>query len=55
MVGYIYSQFRSNDGQYNGYQYVLPTTGTANTYLTGAYTDQNYNANIYYLKAMYKF
>lgn len=66
--GYIYSQFRSNDGQIpavdpnqgvtvfaNGYRYVMPTTGTVNTYLTGAYTDQNYNANIFYMKAMYKF
>ncbi|HUJ89193.1 MAG TPA: MtrB/PioB family outer membrane beta-barrel protein, partial [Syntrophorhabdales bacterium] len=55
MLGYVYSQFRYNDGQSNGYQYVMPVTGTANTYLTGAYTDQNYNANIFYLKAMYRF
>lgn len=53
--GYLYSQFRLNDGQLNGYQYVMPVTGTVNTYLTGAYTDQNYNANLFYLKAMYKF
>jgi MtrB/PioB family decaheme-associated outer membrane protein len=67
MFGYIYSQFRYNDGQLpavdpnqtsttiNGYRYVLPATGAASTYLTGAYADQNYNANIFYVRAMYKF
>jgi hypothetical protein len=73
--GYVYSQFRSNDGQLpavdpnqgvsttaNGYRYVMPTNATpgppavaGSTYLTGAYTDQNYNVNLFYLKAMYKF
>ncbi len=65
--GYIYRQFKYNDGQIpgvdpnqtstviNGYRYVMPATGNVNTLLTGAYTDQNYNANIFFLKAMYRF
>jgi len=34
---------------------VMNPTGTPTAYLSGAYTDQNYNANIFFLKAMYKF
>ncbi len=49
--GYLYSQFRLNDAQLNGYEYAAP--GPA--YLTGAYTDQNYNANVYYVKLYYRF
>ena len=51
VFGYLYSQFRLNDGQLNGYQFVAPGP----TYLTGAYTDQNYNANVYYIRAIYQF
>ena len=50
-VGYLYSQFRLNDGQLNGYQYVAPGP----SYLSGAYTDQSYKANVYYVRAMYRF
>lgn len=52
VLGYLYSQFRLNDGQLNGYKFVVPG---ANTLLSGAYTDQSYNANVYYLKAIYRF
>ena len=70
MFGWVYRQMKYNDGQipaldpvqgttnaFNvvGYRYVMPSTGTVNTLLSGAYTDQNYNANIFYLKAMYSF
>ncbi|MGD0230536.1 MAG: MtrB/PioB family outer membrane beta-barrel protein, partial [Syntrophorhabdales bacterium] len=49
VFGYIYSQFRLNDGQLNGYQYVYPfSAANGNTYLSGAYTDQSYKANVYY-------
>jgi MtrB/PioB family decaheme-associated outer membrane protein len=51
VFGYLYSQFRLNDGQLNGYQYVP----SSSVYLTGAYTDQNYNANVYYVKVYYRF
>ncbi len=70
MFGYMYRQFKYNDGQIPaldpnqgttaaanvvGYRYVMPSTGTVNTLLSGAYTDQNYNANIFFIKAMYTF
>ena len=51
VFGYLYSQFRLNDGQLNGYQYAP----SGPVYLTGAYTDQNYNANVYYVKVYYRF
>ncbi len=51
IFGFLYSQFRLNDGQYNGYRFVAPGP----TYLTGAYTDGSYKANIYYLRAVYRF
>jgi MtrB/PioB family decaheme-associated outer membrane protein len=49
--GYLYSQFRLNDSSLNGYQY----TPSSSVYLTGAYTDQNYNASVYYVKLYYRF
>ncbi len=52
VFGYLYSQFKLNDGQLNGYQ--LAPTGQ-NVLLSGAYTDQNFNANIYYMKLYYLF
>ena len=55
--GYLYSQFRLNDAQLGGYTNVpLSATGAPLAFLqTGAYTSQNYNVNLYYLKAMYRF
>ncbi len=49
--GFLYSQFRLNDGQLNGYQYV----GPGPSYLSGAYTDGSYKANVYYARAVYRF
>ncbi len=49
--GFLYSQFRLNDGQLNGYQYVAPGP----SYLSGAYTDGSYKANVYYVRAVYRF
>jgi MtrB/PioB family decaheme-associated outer membrane protein len=51
VFGYLYSQFRVNDGQLNGYQYLAP--GTA--YLSGAYIDQSYKASVLYIRTMYRF
>jgi hypothetical protein len=50
-LGFLYSQFRLNDGQLNGYQYVAP----GHSYLSGAYTDGSYKANVYYVRAIYRF
>ncbi len=67
MFGWVYRQMKYNDAQIpsldpnqtstviNGYRYVMPATGTPNAFLSGAYTDQNYNANIFFVRAMYKF
>jgi MtrB/PioB family decaheme-associated outer membrane protein len=57
-LGYLYSQYRLNDGQLNGYQYIVPagSASTATTtYLTGAYTDQSYKVNTGYVRATYRF
>jgi MtrB/PioB family decaheme-associated outer membrane protein len=55
-LGYLYTQFRVNDGQYTGYQFVaLPTTAAGASYLSGAYLDQSYKANIVFLRALYRF
>ena len=55
-LGYLYTQFRANDGQYMGYQYVaLPSTTAGASYLSGAYIDQSYKANVYYLRVAYRF
>jgi len=50
-AGYLYEQFKLDDAQLNGYKYrPLPTT-----YLTGAYKDPSYNANVLFLSLSYKF
>ena len=51
VFGYLYSQFRLNDGQLNGYAYVP----SSSVNLTGAYIDQNYKVNAYYVKLYYRF
>ena len=40
---------------YFDYQYVVPQTGVANTYLTGAYKDPDYKANVYFVGITYRF
>ncbi len=54
-LGCLYTQFRTNDGQYAGYQYAYPFSTNGSSYLSGAYLDQSYKANVYYLRAMYRF
>jgi len=49
-LGWAYEKYVYDDAQYNGYQYA---PGTA--YLTGAYANPNYRANVYFLSAAYKF
>jgi MtrB/PioB family decaheme-associated outer membrane protein len=48
--GWAYEKYTYDDAQFNGYQYV-----TSTAFLTGAYSNQNYRANVYYLSAAYKF
>lgn len=55
VLGYAYQKYTYTDAQFEGYKYIMPVTGTTNTYLTGAYKDEPYNANVFYLRAIYKF
>ncbi len=50
IFGFNYSQFKLDDGQLNGYNYT-----PSGVYLSGAYTDQNYKVNLYYVKLYYRF
>jgi len=55
-LGYAYEKYVYDDAQYNGYQYApLSSTGGTLGYLTGAYANQNYRANIYFASASYLF
>ncbi len=51
-IGYAYEKFKYSDAQLDGYQ-LIPTDGGA--YLTGAYANQSYNANVYFATLTYKF
>jgi hypothetical protein len=58
-LGYAYERWRYNDAGYDGYQYTIPfpgvTTNTSQSYLNGYNAFNNYEANIFYLLANYKF
>ncbi len=59
MVGYAYERFWYSDAQLNNYQFVNPpggpVAGTNGAYLTGAYKDQSYKANLVFGGVSYKF
>jgi MtrB/PioB family decaheme-associated outer membrane protein len=50
-LGYIYEKYQFDDDQWTGYDLNDPSVGT----LTGAYAEQDYEANIGYLMASYRF
>jgi Protein of unknown function (DUF3374). len=54
-AGYAWEKYRFDDIGYQGFRYVVPPIGTQASYLTGMSAFQNYNANIVYLVATYKF
>ena len=58
-LGYAYERWRYSDAGYNGYQNTIPfpgvTTSTSQSYLNGYLAFNNYNANIFYVLATYKF
>ncbi len=54
-LAWAYEKYVYDDAQYNGYQYVPGTTGTSGAFLTGAYANPGYRANIYMLSASYRF
>lgn len=53
ILGYLYEKYTYNDAQFDGYGNIVGTP--PNTYLTGAYADESYKANIVYLKTVYTF
>jgi MtrB/PioB family decaheme-associated outer membrane protein len=54
-IGYGYERFKYKDAQLDGYQFVPATSGSNGAYLTGAYKDQSYKANIIFGGVTYKF
>lgn len=54
-IGYAYERFSYRDDQLDGYRYVPATSGTNGAFLTGAYKDQSYKANVIFLGLSYKF
>lgn len=55
-VAWAYEKYLYDDAQTNGYQYVpLSSTGSTLGFLTGAYANQNYRANILFASASYSF
>jgi MtrB/PioB family decaheme-associated outer membrane protein len=51
-IGYAYEKFKYSDAQLDGYT-LIPSDGGA--YLTGAYSNQSYKANLYFATLSYKF
>ena len=54
MIGYAYQRFWYSDAQLNNYIFA-PTGGTNAVFLTGAYKDQTYRANLVFGGMTYKF
>jgi len=54
MIGYAYQRFWFSDAQLNDYVFA-PTGGTNAAFLTGAYKDQTYRANLVFGGMTYKF
>ena len=54
-AGWAYEKYVYDDAQYNEYQYVPGTSGSSGAYLTGAYQNPSYRANVFFLSAAYKF
>jgi len=58
-LGYVYQNYRYSDAQLNNYQFINPpggpVAGTNGAYLTGAYKDQSYRANLIFGGLTYSF
>ncbi len=55
VLGYMYEKLSYSDVGWNGYMYIVPATGIPNSFLTGAYKDKEYSANVGYLLFKYRF
>ncbi len=54
-AGYAYEKYDYKDAQYDGYQYTIPASGRADSYLLGYYLNPQYKANIFYGMLTWKF
>ncbi len=59
-LGYVYQSYQYSDAQLNNYQFVNPppvgpVAGSNGAFLTGAYKDQSYRANLIYGSVTYNF
>jgi MtrB/PioB family decaheme-associated outer membrane protein len=54
-LGYAYERYKYSDAQLNGYRYFAGGPGSSQAYLTGAYSNPSYSANIVFLSLNYKF
>ena len=54
MIGYAYERFNYSDAQLDNYNFA-PAGGTNAAFLTGAYKDQSYKANLIFGGVTYKF
>ena len=54
-LGYLYEKYDYDDLQFSDYEAFTPTGTVPGSYLTGAYYDQDYKANVGYLMVSYNF
>jgi MtrB/PioB family decaheme-associated outer membrane protein len=54
-AGYAYVRYDYKDDQYNHYRYYADGSGSSQGYLTGAYKDASYDANIVFISLVYQF
>jgi MtrB/PioB family decaheme-associated outer membrane protein len=55
-AGYAYERFRYSDAQYDNYQYIAADPAVSSkAYLTGAYSNPSYSANVVFLGVTYLF
>lgn len=54
-AGYVHEKFTYDDAQYAGYQHVPAISGTNGAFLTGAYKERSYRADILFFSISYTF
>ena len=54
-AGYAYVRYDYDDDQLNHYRYYVGGDSSNQAYLTGAYQDTSYDANIVFLLVVYQF
>ncbi len=54
-LGYAYERYIYSDAQYDNYQYFAPGPGNSQGYLTGAYANPSYSANVVFCGFTYRF